>query len=353
MATPTTPEARLYAAGAKKGSVWGTEVALGATHEIKLLKSPDLPKALKQDYLMLKESNNTYLSRGIAGGVSGCDFTPEAYMRYNPGPLGEFLAEVFGTAGAPSGSAPVGYTHTFQWAASSLGLFSTYAEEYPGLIYSAPSAKPVKIVFSLQDGILKIAPTLRGNTIINNSAVNGATQMDALTPIDAANEIRFDQLSSVWMAAYPHDDALDVEDAKTISGFEITYQRGLESAKMTSGATSLAEAQEEDFSDIRVKLDFPYDDSFNRQFFANYTAGSCYSLQMSFVGGVIATSYHYQLNLYFPKLRLAALPDLTKSGLVKVTAEFQDLDAGAAVTGFTYQRNYLTLVNDRSTNYLA
>ena len=354
MSTPTTPEARLYAAGAKKsGLAWGVETELGAGNEIKLLKSPNLPQARKQDYLMLKESNNTFLSRGIAGGVSACDFTFEAYMRYDAGPLGEFIAEGFGTAGGPSTVETGVYLHTFQWAQSSLGLFSTYAEEYPGKIYSVPSAKPMKIVFSLQDGIVKIAPTLRGSSIINNSTVNEAAEMDVLSMVNAEDEIRFDQCDEFWLAEYPHPDALSATEQKTISGLEITYGRGLETPKMTAGATALTETQEEDFSDLRLKIDFPYDDSFNREFFSHYIDGTCYSLIIRFKGALLGATKYYEWTLYWPKVRLAALPDLTKEGLVKVTAEFQAVEAATAPTGFTYTIPYMTLQNARSTDYLA
>lgn len=352
MATPTTPEARLYAAGAKKGATWGTEVALGANCEIKLLKSANLPMARKQDYLMLKESNNTFLKRGIASGVSACDFTPEAYMRYDAGPLGEFLAELFGTAGAPATTETGVYLHTFQWATSNLGYFSTYAEEYPNKIYSVPSAKPLKIVFSLEDGILKMVPTLRGNTVITGSAVNGATQMDALTCVNEEDEVRFDQMDEVWLNL-DSTDPLTSGDQRTISGLELSFARGLETAKMTAGSTTLAEAQEEDFSDIRVKLDFPYDDSFNREFFEDFADGTTYSAIFRFRGALLGATAYYELTFYYPKLRLSALPDLTKDGLVRVTAEFQALEASAAPSGFTYAKPYITLQNAKSANYLA
>jgi hypothetical protein len=346
----TTPEALQYRAGAKKSTVWGTEVALAAGNEIKLFKSPNLPTARKQDYLMLKESGNKFLSRGIASGVSACDFTVPAYMRYDAGPLGEFFAELCGTAGTPATVESGVYLHTFQWADSSLGLFSSYAEEYPGKIYSVPSAKPLKIVFSLDNGILKMDATLRGSSIIL-SAVN--PDLDDLTMINDEDEVRFDQCDEVWLAEYPHGDALAVTEQKTISGMEITLGRGLETPKMTAGNVGLTEAQEENFSDLRLKLDFPYDDAFNRLFFEHFVDGTCYSMIQRFRGLLLGATAYYELTFFWPKLRLAALPDLTKEGLVKVTAEFQALEAAIAPTGFAYKRPYFTLQNARSTDYLA
>jgi hypothetical protein len=352
MATPTTVEARAYAAGAKKAATWGTEVALGTGCEIKLLKSSNLPQAYKRELVTKKESNYTGFARRILGGVGSCDFTVESYMRYDAGPLGEFLAELFGTAGAPSTVETGVYLHTFQWADSSSGLFSTYAEEYPGKIYSVPSAKPIKAVFTLEEGIVKLTTSLRGNNVIVGSAVNGATQMDALTCVNDEDEVRFDQMDEVWVNL-ASTAPLAAADQRTISGMELTFGRGLEDPKPTAGATTLTEAQEEDVSDVRVKLDFPYDDSFNREFFEDFVDDTPYAMIFHFKGALLGATAYYEMTLYYPQLRLAAVPDLTKEGIVKVTAEFVAIPVSAAPSGFSYTRPYMTLQNARSTDYLA
>lgn len=353
MSTPTTPEAAHYAAGAKKAATWGTPVALGTGCEIKLLKSANLPQALSQAVIDRQESNNVFVKRRVLGGISACDFLVEAYMRYHAGPVGEWMAELFGTAGAPSLVETGVYKSILQWADSSLGLFSTYAEEYPGKIYEVPSAKPVKMVFTLEDGILKCTTTLRGNNIVTDSTTNTATEMDALTSVDEENEVRFDELEAVWLGEYPIAGGPDAGDQKTISGLELTFGRGLETPKPTAGRTTLSEAQEEKLSEILVKLDFPYDDSFNREFFDHFKDGTCYSLVLKFKGALLGATKYRELNFWYPKLVLWEKPDLTKEGLVKVSATFRAIEAVTAPTGYSYTRPYAELQNPRSTDYLA
>jgi len=355
MATPTTSEARLYSAGYKKGSVWGTEVALAVGDELLVLKDGDLATALKQDMLQLKESNNVFLRSVVAGGVTACDVTPEMYVRYEMGSLGTILAQQFGTAGAPSTSSAL-HMHTFQWATSTSGIFGTYVAEYPGKIFSVPSAKPYKFVIALEDGILKASPTLRGSSVIDDSAVNGATQMDALTGADQGPLVKFAENTKCWLALHAHADAMAVTEAVPISGFEITYGRGLESSKMQNGAATLAEAGEEEFPDIRVKLDLVFS-SANADYFDDFKDGTAWQLILEFTSGghLGSTGEHGVLGLYFPKLLVAAVPDTKKAGMVKTTVEFIAVKSEDAlpVGMATYHVPYVLLTNDRSTDYLA
>lgn len=356
MATPTTAESRLYAAGYKLASTWGTEVALDAASELLVLKDGDLATARKQDMLPLKESNNTMLRTVVAGAVTACDFTPELYMRYEMGALGVILAQTFGTAGSPAAASAL-HKHTFQWATSTTGKFGTYAAEYPGKIFSVPSAKPYKFVISLQDGILKAAPTMRGNVVIDDSATNGATQMDALVGTDQGALIKFAECTKCWLALQSHADAMASTEAVTISGFEITYGRGLETPKPANGATYLAEPGEEDFSDIRVKLDFPKNDSTNSVFFDDFQDGTAWQLILEFTsaGHLGSTGEHGVLALYFPKLLVAAVPDTKKAGMVTTSVEFIAVTSEDAlpVGMTTYHLPYIELTNEKSADYLA
>jgi hypothetical protein len=354
MATPTTAEARLYSVGYKKGSSWGTEVALDAASELLVLKDGDLATTLKQDMLQLKESNNTFLRSIVAGAITGCDVTPELYVRYEMGALGTIMAQELGTAGAPATSSAL-HLHTFQWATSTAGLFGTYAAEYPGKIFSVPSAKPYKFVIGLEDGILKATPTLRGSSVIDNSAVNGATQMDALTGVDQGPLVKFSENTKCWLATHDHADAMAATEAVAISGFEITYQRGLESSKPQNGAASLAESGEEDFPDIRVKLDLVFDAN-NSLFFDDFQDGTAWQLILEFTGPHLGvTGEHGVLGFYFPKLLVAAVPDTKKAGMVKTTVEFIAVTSEVAlpVGMTTYHVPYVLLTNERSTDYLA
>jgi hypothetical protein len=308
--------------------------------------------------LQLKESNNVFLRSVVAGAVTACDFTPEVYMRYEMGALGTILAQLFGTAGAPAAATDL-HKHTFQWATSTAGMFGTYVAEYPGKVFSVPSAKPYKFVISLQDGILKASPTLRGNIVIDDSAVNGATQTDLLTGADQGALVKFAENTKCYLALFTHADAMAATEAVPISGFEITYGRGLEAPKPANGATYLAEPGEEEFPDIRVKLDFPKTDASgtatdNTLFFDDFQDGTAWQLLLEFTGphgG--ATSQHMIFAFWFPKLLVAAVPDTKKAGMVKTSVEFIAVEAAAEPVGMSYHVPYIELTNDRATDYLA
>ena len=354
MATPTTAEERLYAAGYKKTTPWGTTTALDAVSELLVLKDGDLATARKQDMLQLKESNNIFLRSVIAGAVTACDFTPELYLRYEMGALGTMLAQLFGTAGAPAAATDL-HLHTFYWAQSTTGLFGTYAAEYPGKIFTVPSAKPYKFTIGLQDGQLKASPTLRGNVVIDDDTINNATAMDTLVGTDQGAIVKFAEMTKCWLAPHLHADAMAVTEAVAISGFEIIPGRGLEASKIQNGAAYLAEPGEEEFPDIRVKLDLVFS-SDNALFFDDFQDGTAWQLLMEFTGphgGV--TTQHMVMTFYFPKLLVAAVPDTKKAGMVKTTVEFIAVASTAALpvgmVGSLYP--YFTLVNNRDTDYLA
>ena len=356
MAVPTTAEARLYAAAYKKGAIWGTEVAVGAADELLVLKDGDLATARKQDMTPLKESNNTMLRTVVPGAVTACDVTPEFYLRYEMGAGGTILAQTLGTAGTPGASSAL-HLHTFQTATSTSGKFGTYVSEYPGKVFSVPSAKPYKFVISLQDGILKASPTLRGNVVIDDSGTNGATQTDALLGTDPGPLVKFSECTKCWLALASHADAMAATEAVTISGFEITYGRGLETPKLANGATYLAEPGEEDFPDIRVKLDFPKNDSGNDVFFDDFQDGTAWQFLLEFTsaGHLGSTAEHGVLGFYFPKLLVAAVPDTKKAGMVTTSVEFiAVLSADALPVGMTtYHLPYVLLTNENSVDYLA
>lgn len=101
MSTPTYPSKRFFAAGAKKGSTWGTAVALGAGFGI-LIENDGNP-SLKQPYQSHEDIDAIIPFNGDLGPVGACDFSPEFSMRYDPGAIGSLIAALFGAAGTPQG----------------------------------------------------------------------------------------------------------------------------------------------------------------------------------------------------------------------------------------------------------
>jgi hypothetical protein len=354
MATPTGASANQYATAFKKNAgAWGAETAVDAASEILVLNDGDLASSLKQDSILLKESNNTTVKTIIAGAVTGADPAPKLYMRYEMGALGTIWAMVLGTAGAPDVSSDL-HKHTFQQAASRAGLHGTYASEYPGKIFSAPSAKPIKFTIGLQDGILIATPTLRCSNVIDDSGTNGASQLDLLTGADQGEVIKFGQNTKCYLATFAHPDAMAATEAVAISGFEITYDPKYQSAEPANGQTYLSEPFEADLYETRVKLDLVFATD-NSLFFDDFKDGTAWQLLMEFTsaGYMGASDEKGVLTFYFPKLQVAAVPDTKKAGQVKTTVEFIAVEAAAEPVGMTLHLPYVTLICDRSTDFLA
>ena len=134
MATPTGPERRFLAAGAKKAATWYTAVAVGATYGLNCKSISGFNPS--RDLLIAQEVDMPLPMSGALNVYKPQDFTIGTDMLYSPGQLGMLIAELFGTAGAPSVSDTTAQTHTFQWANSNLDLFATIPVEMPGIISS-------------------------------------------------------------------------------------------------------------------------------------------------------------------------------------------------------------------------
>jgi len=345
---PTTPEKRLLAAGAKKATTWGTAVALGAGDGI--LIDSDGGLARKQDYLAAKEADTPFVKEGDLGPVKEVDFSPTFFMRYDPGRLGTLIALLFGTAGTPTQQgATTAWKHVFQWADSVYGKFATFAVERPGKIWEVASAKVHGFELVVAAGLVKGTLNLRGNTVIDDSAVNTATQMDALTYVDRENRIRFTQ-GQVKMNAQTGEDVTG-ETALQINSLSISYKRSVD-AVVPGGETKIIEPVENDHPIVQVKLGFPRMNSVNAAFFSTFSAETEQKMLIKFTGALIATSYYYDLALYFPRLRIIE-PDFPWDEVVPGSITLQAEEASTNPTGMSYARPYAELINKQTTDYLA
>lgn len=351
MATPTTPERRLLAAGAKKGSSgWGTAVALGAGDG--LLITTDGGPTRKQPYSPAKEHDTPFIKTGDLGAIDPIDFALSFFMRYDPGRLGTLLAMIYGTAGIPmiQGTGPA-YKHIFQFKDTIEGLFVTYAKEIPGKIHEIASAKPYAVEFSIADGLLQASLSLRGNKLIDDSVVNAATQMDALTYPDRYNRVKFPQL----VVKMNDESGGDVsgETALAINGLTISIARTPD-AVPPAGQDYILEPLENDYPQATVKLSFPRANSVNTAFFQKFTAETPQKLLAKFTGKLIESTYYYDLAFYFPRLKFSPdPPSYADNEIVPAEITLVAEEAAAAPTGMSYARPYLELINKATIDYLA
>jgi len=349
MATPTTPERRLLAAGAKKGSAWGTAVALGAGDGLLIVS--DGGPTRKQPYSPAKEHDTPFVRTGDLGPIDPVDFALSFFMRYDPGRIGTLLAMIYGTAGAPTPQGTTAYKHIFQFKDTIEGHFVTYAKEIPGKIHEIASAKPYAAEFSIADGLLQASLSLRGNKLIDDSIVNTATQMDALTYPDRYNRVKFSELQ-VKMNDESGGD-LASETALVINGLTISISRTLD-AVPPAGQDYILEPLETDHPQVTVKLNFPRASSINTAFFQKFIAETPQKLLAKFTGKLIESTYYYDLAFYFPRLKFSPDPPTYADNEV-VPAEITLVaeEAAAMPTGMSYVRPYIELINKATTDYLA
>jgi len=339
MATPTYPSKRYYACGAAKSTTWGTALATGAAKGLLILKDGNI--ALKCKYIPNEEIDQVVTKGGVVGPMEGVDFALEFSMRYDPGFLGNLIASLFGTAGAPSGSAPVGYTHLFAWA-DSYAQFFTVAVERPGYIWEVQSAVPYKLNLKNSGGFIQGVLSMRGNGWTDASAVNTLTQMDAITYLDTGNRVRMSEgvfrMNAQGGAALSGSDALDVSD------FDITYERVIDNLPIF-GLAGICQPKESAVPKFTAKIKLPRTTAANLAFIAAFQAGTSYKADMVFTGPVIATTYHYTMTLTFQRLLFSEPPEAPLDGIIATTLNMEAQEAAAAPTGQVGTRPSMGLVN--------
>ena len=357
MATPTGPARKLLAAGFSNkaaGTAWATAVALGAGMGLNCKSVSGFNRS--QDLLVAQEIDQPMPFSGSLDSIKPVDFTVTTDMLYAPGALGTAIAMLFGTAGAPTGPADTSaYTHIFQLADGIFGSYGTFALELPGKIWEAASVKPLEwSLKSSGSGFVTSELKMRGNTLIDTSAVNTLTQMDALTYDDKGTmgRVTFKQ-QVVKMNA---ESGADVSGTTALNsmGVEVSIKRSGFDGVVPAGASSILEPAEGGYPDIRVKLNFAHFDATNAAYLATAIAETPQKMTITYTGLVLAgasTAYH-SMTLYFPRLRML-MPEAGFDEIVKNGVELIAEEATAEPTGMSYHRPYLVIVNKRATDYMA
>lgn len=358
MATPTGAERRLLAAGYSHkaaATAWGTAVALGATMGLNCKSVSGFNRS--QDLLIAAEIDSPLPFSGSLDSIKPVDFTIGTDMLYAPGQLGTLIGELFGTSDStPDVSDTTAYTHTFQWADGIVGIYGTFALEMPGIIWESASVKPMEWTLkSSGGGFVQSEMKCRGNTLIDSSAVNTLTQMDALTYDDRGSmgRVTFKQ-QAVYMNGQAVATDVTATTALNAMGIEASFKRTGFDGVVPAGASSILEPAEGGYPDIRVKLNWAHFDAANKLYLATAIAETTQKLAIRYTGTVLAgaaTVYH-SITLYFPRMRML-MPEAGFDEIVKNGVELIAEEAAAAPTGMDYTRPYVKIINKRSTDYLT
>jgi hypothetical protein len=255
-------------------------------------------------------------------------------------------------AGVPAAGGATSKVHTIKWA-DAYAQFFTFAVERPAQIWEVPSVVPYKLNIKVAEGFMKGVISLRGSPWTNASAVNTATQMDAITYVDTdgTRRIKLGQ-GVVWMNA-ESGAALQASDKIDVSEIEVDYERPIDAIPV-AGTDGIMQPSQPDFSKIVVKLKLPRANATNLAYLATFQAGTPQKMTITFTGPLIEVDHYYRLVLGFTKLVLMDPPDAPLDPMISNTLTFEFQESAAAPTGMTgHVRPFLTLENLASADYLA
>ena len=349
MTTPIAPSKRYYAAGTKRGTTWGTAVALGANQGVLITGDSGLKRNQKFD--PYPAIDQIIPQDGILGPSDAVDLTPPVNLQYEMGPVGSWIAALYGTAGAPAngGEANV-YLHTFTWA-NSVEKFFTYAEERPGHIWEVPSAMPYKASIKPSGAQIAAGIALRGNTMKDDSAINGANQMDVISYVNRTKFLNFTE--GQFLMADQSSGALTANnDSVEISDFEVSLERSIDSVHI-AGGINIAQPVEGDIPNCTLKVTLPRASNNNVDYFSSWEDMTAKKAKLTFTGPTAGNNSTYRVSFYFPRLMLNTPPDVKLEGVIKNELTFSVLEAASTPTGMNSTRPYMEVVNTAANDYLS
>jgi hypothetical protein len=340
---------------AKKTAAWGTALACGASSGFLFLPS-SIKKSVgfdKDDSLGL-----TYSKDGMLGGIDVAGDLP-AYLRYDS--LDLLLAMFMGTAGAPTQQgATAAYAYAYTWADNLDGLFVVIAQYMKNFILEYPSVKIVGLTIKGERGkALQVVFKVIAINKVWDSAINTTGTFANVTIPDVANRVLFSQ-GVIRMNAQT-GIALATGDKIYPTSFELSAQRKLKGAftganVFTSGSNSqdlIDEPINDDFPEITLKLTFPrLSATTNLTLLSGDTRQK---LDMTFTGGLIASTYYRTFKIECPNLQLMNDDPADEKGAIKEPLEFAVHGCAAAPTGMTGITTpfKITGINTLTTNPLA
>jgi len=348
MATPTGPKLADKAAGLKRATTWGTAVALGAGDEVLFKKISGLKS--KRKYVAGDHADSPFRPAGVFTDFEPVDLGISGDLSYELGALGRHLALLMGAAGTPTKQASTtAYKHVLTWADYGAGFY-TFAAELPGKIYEVPSVVPTEFSLKVENGVITFDAKGKGDVCKDDSAVNAAAQMDALTPA-AVVPMLFKEAAFYLNGA---DEAVDVLTTTPLvtTGFDIAIKRSVD-GEHAAGSASIIKPEENDFPAASLKLQFPRFATANAGFLAKHAAGTPQKAAVQFTSPLEAgTGFYYSFTIYFPRLVITdADPSLDK--IIRHGLELVAEQAASKPTGMGAARPYIEIVNKQETDYLA
>jgi hypothetical protein len=340
-------------AAAKKATTWGTAVALGANNGF--LFRPT--SVVKDAGVKVDDSLGTFVSKdGTPGQIKVEGAIPE-YLRYDGFDL--FMALFLGIAGAPvQQGASTAYAFAYKWLMSTDGLFATYAKHMKNYIEEHPSLKIAGFTLKGQTGdALEISFNVISQNMVVDSIVNTLTTFNNVTNFEEANRVKFSE--GTFRMNDQSAIALASGDKIYPSAFELTATRKLRGVygQYKTAAPNVQDLIDEPTNDgppeIKLKLTFPRHTSVT--YLSALGADTRKKFDMSFTGGLIASTYYRNITLPFPHLQMLNDKPADAAGIIQEPLEFLVHGASIAPAGMTGITDpfWVTGINRLATDPLA
>ena len=342
-------------AALKKAATWGTAVACGAGDGI-LIQPSSIKKSAG---IVVDDSLGTFFPKdGLLGEIKVEGDLP-LYMRYDG--LDVVLAQIMGTSGAPvQQGATTAYGYTYRPATNTDGKFVTLAKYMKNYVEEHPSVKIVGFTLKGEFG-KPLALTLKCISVnkVVDSPTNTTSTFNNVTYIETANRVKFSE--GVFRMNAQSGAALAMGDKIYPSSFELSFQRRLTGEytgqyRYASGSNTqdlIDEPQNDGLPNITLKLQFPRLTGTTNLAILN--GDTRQKMDITFTGGLIASTYYRTFTLQFPHLQLVTDDPADVAGIIKEPLEFKVYGCAVAPTGMTGITDPLWIsgVNQRSTDPLA
>jgi hypothetical protein len=341
-------------AAIKKASAWGTAVACGANNGILIL-----PRSIKKDASVDVDNSlgNFWAKDGTLGPIKVEGALP-AYLRYDS--LDVLIAEFMGIAGAPAQQGgTTAYAFLYRLDTDTDGYFATLAVNMKNYIEEHPSAKICGMIIKGEVGKpLQITFDIMSINKVYDSVVNTLVTYNNVTYFEQANRVRFSE--GVFRMNDASAGALGAGNAIYPSSFEFSAKRKLKGEydgqyKYTNGSNvqdMIDEPQNDGAPEFTLKLDFPRHTS--TTYLAALGADTRKKMDITFTGGLIASTYYRKFMLSFPHLQLKNDDPADAEGAIKEPLEFNCYGATAAPTGMSYTEPFwISGINRLTTDPLA
>lgn len=336
-------------AAIKKATVWGTAVACGANNGILIL-----PGNIKKDRsAQVDDSLGLYFAQDADIGEIKAEGSIPMYLRYDS--LDLLIALAMGaTGGAPAQQgATAAYAQKFTLADDLDGLFATFCLYNQVNVDECASLKLTGFTIKGEIG-RACGVTFDAIAIdkITGSVVNTSVTFANVTYFETANRVLYSQ--GVFRLNAQGGAALGSGDVIYPKSFELSYKRKMSGVYGVSGSFNLIdEPTNDDMPELKLKLEFPRYTAATH--FTDWDANAAKKMDITFTGGLIASTYYRTFKISLPNLKYANVDLPIEKGILKHPVEFHVLGCAAAPAGMTNITKpfQIDVINRQSTNVLA